>query len=72
MLLQAFDQDLAIVPVLNKVDLPSAEPDKVAEQMQQVRAPSRAITAGPAFWAGHIQSQALRKGGVHRRGLPGL
>ena len=26
------------MPVLNKVDLPSAEPDKVAEQMQQARA----------------------------------
>ena len=25
------------MPVLNKVDLPSAEPDKVAEQMQQAR-----------------------------------
>jgi len=24
------------VPVLNKVDLPSAEPERVAEQMQQV------------------------------------
>ena len=34
---QAFEQELAIVPVLNKVDLPSAEPDRVAEQMQQAR-----------------------------------
>ena len=25
------------MPVLNKVDLPSAEPNKVAEQMQQAR-----------------------------------
>ena len=33
----AFDQDLAIVPVLNKIDLPAAEPEKVAEQMHQVR-----------------------------------
>ena len=33
----AFEQDLAIVPVLNKVDLPAAEPQRVAEQMQQVR-----------------------------------
>jgi translation elongation factor EF-4 len=32
----AFEQDLSIVPVLNKVDLPAAEPEKVAEQMQQV------------------------------------
>ena len=29
------------MPVLNKVDLPSADPEKVAEQMQQARvAPS--------------------------------
>jgi translation elongation factor EF-4 len=33
----AFEQDLAIVPVLNKVDLPAAEPQRVAEQMQQAR-----------------------------------
>lgn len=32
----AFDQNLAIVPVLNKIDMVSAEPDKVAEEMQQV------------------------------------
>jgi len=32
----AFDQNLAIVPVLNKIDMTSADPDKVAEEMQQV------------------------------------
>lgn len=32
----AFDQNLAIVPVLNKIDMVSADPDKVAEEMQQV------------------------------------
>lgn len=32
----AFDQNLAIVPVLNKIDMVSAEPDKVAEEMKQV------------------------------------
>lgn len=31
----AFDQNLAIVPVLNKIDMSSADPDKVAEEMQQ-------------------------------------
>ncbi|OMJ13052.1 Translation factor GUF1-like protein, mitochondrial, partial [Smittium culicis] len=30
----AFSQDLKIVPVLNKVDLPGAEPEKVEEQMR--------------------------------------
>ncbi len=33
----AFDLELAIVPVLNKIDLPAADPEKVAEQVQQVR-----------------------------------
>lgn len=32
----AFDQNLAIVPVLNKIDMVSADPHKVAEEMQQV------------------------------------
>eukprot|EP00193_Tetraselmis_chui_P013509 CAMPEP_0177788492 /NCGR_PEP_ID=MMETSP0491_2-20121128/22154_1 /TAXON_ID=63592 /ORGANISM="Tetraselmis chuii, Strain PLY429" /LENGTH=564 /DNA_ID=CAMNT_0019310111 /DNA_START=897 /DNA_END=2591 /DNA_ORIENTATION=+ len=30
----AFEQDLAIVPVINKVDLPTAEPDRVAGEMK--------------------------------------
>ena len=32
----AFDLELAVVPVLNKIDLPAADPEKVAEQVQQV------------------------------------
>ena len=32
----AFDQNLAIVPVLNKIDMSSADPDKVADEMHQV------------------------------------
>ncbi|HVS72580.1 MAG TPA: translation elongation factor 4 [Phycisphaerae bacterium] len=32
----AIDQDLEIIPVINKVDLPSARPDDVAEEMEQV------------------------------------
>ena len=32
----AFDQNLAIVPVLNKIDMTSANPDKVADEMKQV------------------------------------
>ena len=38
----AFEQDLAIVPVLNKVDLASAEPQRVALTMKQVRRSPRA------------------------------
>ncbi len=30
----AFDQDLAMIPVLNKIDLPNAEPERVAHQLE--------------------------------------
>ena len=33
---QALDNDLEIVPVLNKVDLPAAEPDKIRQQIEDV------------------------------------
>ncbi len=33
---QAIDVDLAIVPVLNKIDLPAAEPDRVRAQIEDV------------------------------------
>jgi translation elongation factor EF-4 len=32
----AFEQDLALLPVLNKVDLPAADPDAVAGQLAAV------------------------------------
>jgi GTP-binding protein LepA len=32
----ALDHDLAIVPVLNKIDLPSAEPEKVRAQIEEI------------------------------------
>lgn len=32
----AFEQNLTIIPVLNKCDMTNAEPEKVADQMQQV------------------------------------
>jgi len=32
----ALDNDLEIIPVINKIDLPSAEPERVAEQIEQV------------------------------------
>jgi translation elongation factor EF-4 len=31
----AHDKNLPVIPVLNKIDLPSAEPDRVAEQIQE-------------------------------------
>jgi GTP-binding protein LepA len=33
---QALDADHEIVPVLNKVDLPAAEPERVKEQIEDV------------------------------------
>ncbi|MBA4802422.1 MAG: GTP-binding protein, partial [Euryhalocaulis sp.] len=33
---QAIDVDLEIVPVLNKIDLPAADPDRVKEQIEDV------------------------------------
>jgi small GTP-binding protein len=33
---QALDLDLEIVPVLNKIDLPAAEPDRVKQQIEDV------------------------------------
>ncbi len=32
----ALEQDLEIIPVLNKIDLPSAEPDEVLEQIEEI------------------------------------
>ncbi|MBF0214053.1 MAG: elongation factor 4, partial [Magnetococcales bacterium] len=32
----ALDHDLAVIPVLNKIDLPSAEPEKVRQQIEDV------------------------------------
>src|SRR5207302_496915 len=60
----ALDHDLAIVPVLNKIDLPSAEPEKVRQQIEEIigldashailasakegRGPARSPSSGPA------------------------
>ena len=32
----AVEADLAIVPVINKIDLPAAQPDRVAREIEQV------------------------------------
>ena len=32
----ALDHDLEVVPILNKIDLPSAEPDRVAHEVEDV------------------------------------
>jgi translation elongation factor EF-4 len=33
----AVENDLEIIPVLNKIDLPAAEPDRVRQEIEQVR-----------------------------------
>ena len=33
---QAIDADLEIVPVLNKIDLPAAEPEKMKQQIEDI------------------------------------
>ena len=33
---QAIDADLEIVPVLNKIDLPAAEPDRIKQQIEDI------------------------------------
>ena len=35
-LYQAIDQDLEIIPVLNKIDLPAANPERVAKEIENV------------------------------------
>src|SRR5674476_434894 len=32
----AFEQNLAIIPVINKIDLPSAEPERVRDEIERV------------------------------------
>ena len=32
----ALDNDLEVIPVLNKIDLPSAEPERIAEEIEEV------------------------------------
>ncbi|MFT5132705.1 MAG: GTP-binding protein LepA, partial [Gammaproteobacteria bacterium] len=32
----AIEQDLEVVPVLNKIDLPSAEPERVAQEIEEI------------------------------------
>jgi GTP-binding protein LepA len=32
----ALDYDLEIIPVLNKIDLPAADPDKVAQELENL------------------------------------
>ncbi len=55
---QALDNDLDIVPVLNKIDLPAAEPDRVKQQIEDV--------------IGLDASQAILASGKTGEGIPEL
>ena len=46
-LYMAIDHDLAIIPVLNKIDLPSAEPDKHASRATCCASPAKPAKAWP-------------------------
>jgi GTP-binding protein LepA len=35
-LYQAIDQNLVIIPVLNKIDLPAANPERVAKELENL------------------------------------
>jgi len=35
-LYQAIDQNLTIIPVLNKIDLPAANPERVAKELENL------------------------------------
>jgi len=52
---KAVEQDLVIIPVINKIDLPSADVERVKKQIEEVLGPRR----------GHL---SLRQGGHRHRG----
>ena len=39
----ALDHDLDVLPVINKIDLPSADPDRVVNEIEDVNAPLKAL-----------------------------
>jgi len=55
---QALDNDLEIVPVLNKIDLPAAEPERIRQQIEEV--------------IGLDASQAILASGKTGEGIPEL
>ena len=63
----ALENDLAIIPVLNKIDLPAAEPEKYAEELAEPH--RRATRRRPA---GLRQDRRGRRGAArpHRPGGP--
>ena len=59
----AIDNDLEIVPVLNKIDLPAADPDEVARQVVDFLGGERRRRAA------YLRQDRHRRGGGARRGL---
>jgi GTP-binding protein LepA len=61
----AVEADLLIIPVINKIDLPSAEPEKVANELQEVIGlPSEEVVLASAKEG--IGTEAILEAVVHR------
>jgi GTP-binding protein LepA len=63
---QAIDADHEIVPVLNKIDLPAAEPDRVKQQIEDVIG----LDASDAVMISAKTGIGIRRAGGHRHRLP--
>jgi len=70
----AFDQNLAIVPVLNKIDMSSADPDKVAEEMQQVSLVTVIVTSHCYLYNPNLPAMSTQHMGMQdvSIALPGM
>ena len=74
---QAIDNDHEIVPVLNKIDLPAAEPDRVREQIEEVIGidATEAIEMSAKTGLGIddvLEAIVARLPAPHQEGRPGL
>ncbi len=63
----AMENDLHVIPVLNKIDLPAAQPEKYADEL------ARLIGCDPSdvlLTSGKTGAGVERAAGPHRRGVP--
>ena len=63
----AMEHDLEILPVLNKIDLPAADPQRVKDEIENIIGPARPGCPGDLRQAGH---QHPRRAGGHRAEHP--
>ena len=61
----AFDQDVEVIPVLNKMDLPHAEPERVREEIEEIigidAGEAIAASAKSGMGVGEILEQIIRR-----------